>query len=456
MTDRLRHIEGSMALAKHTPTTHKALELVFWAVLAFIAAQRFTLPSVSGYICLLPWAAAVVSFKHNIPRRNALLLLALVWSVDNAVGAVSGYNAGSGFGATIGGVRYLIYATVIVSLIANTSISRSGLIGTFIAALIYLAITVAFAEKGLSGTQMGRDLLILGLLGLTFGFESKRPFAIDVELLMFAMIGYLLSECLNFFLFSSIWYGEYMNYNTTKYLIALPSLVALLARRPLVAFILVALTIPVLVGYTHRTLFLAYIASVLVIIAFFSIRQGKLKRSLFAGGFILVVLILGAADLQSVLYRYKSLAFFDTIQFYGTDALRMLDPVRYASSAIYFQLPLFELLFGRGFGSGLADPSGALSFVRADQSAFSIEELSSGYFFSFHDVWVDVGLRFGFLPFIGFLIWLARQRPKESREGVAIWILSFVGIIAAFYGTSGLISIFFLIRVVKSYHSAHE
>tara|TARA_R110002124_G_scaffold281837_1_gene456525 strand:+ start:4200 stop:5564 length:1365 start_codon:yes stop_codon:yes gene_type:complete len=453
MAHTLRHIEASMTPARHTDAMRRTLELLLWAALAFIAAQRFTAPSVAGYICLLPWAAAIVSFKSNVPRRNALLLLALLWSTDNAVGM--GLNQDGSYGATPGVVRYLVYVTVIVAIISNTAVRRSGLIGTSIAALFYLAITAFFADKGLSGFQMARDCLILALAGLIFSFRSKNPIGINLELLMFAMTGYLLSECVNFFIFGSVWYGEYMNYSTTKYLIVLPSLIALLARRPLAALGLIALTVPVLVGYTHRTLFLAYIVTVLVIVTFFSIRQGEMKRIYFVGAIFLGGLIAAVADVQSALFNFKSLALFDIIQFYGTDALEMLDPVRYASSAIYFQLPLFELLFGRGFGSGMADPTGALNFVRADQSAFSIEELSSGYFFSFHDVWVDIGLRFGLLPLGAFLIWFARQRPADSREGVAIWFLVLIGIISAFYGTSGLVSLFFLLRVLESYRTDH-
>lgn len=444
MTHYPQNQNGVMTQFNRQQAALRPLELLFWAALAFGAAQRFSFSFFASYACIVPWAAAVVCFRSNIARRNALLLLALFWSIDNSV-----YE----FGATNAPVRYLIYATVMLSLVSDTVVQRSGAIASLTAALFYLTVTAFFADEGLNGYQAWRDVLTLILVGIIFSLKSTRPFGLDLEIIMFAMAGYLLSECVNFFIFKDAWYGEYMSYNTTKYLIVVPSILAFLAKRNFIAILIIAITFPVLIGYTHRTLLISYIISLAVIFFFVSIRDGAIKRSLISVIFVFFVFLMEAIGSTFSFEGNKALNMFSLISIHGIGALEILDPVRYATSTMYFQLPLFEVLFGRGFGSGILDTGNALGFVRFDQSAFTELEIQTGLFYNFHDFWVDIGLRFGLLPLLAFLYWLLRLRPTKSREGIAFWFIALIGITSGFYGTSGMISIFLLIRVVQSYRA---
>lgn len=416
-----------------------------WALIAFIAAQRFALPGISGLICLIPFVAALINFGRNEKLRNTLLFLALYWSIDNAV---------SGYGHTPTAVRYLIYVTMISTLVLNSAIKKTGLLGWTLACALYLGITLAHANDTLSGVQMWRDFQILLLGGILFSLRNRRAYEIDIGLLFYSTIGYLLSECVNYIAFGGSWYGEYMSYDTTKYLIAIPSLIALFVGRPLVAWVLVGLTILVLTGYTHRTLFLGYLISLVAILAVLPMKNGLLKRVFAIAGAGLAVLLTSRLDITTAFESSKALNMFNLLRLNGLQAFEILDPVRFASSAIFFELPLFELLFGRGLGSGIYDANQVFGFVNFDQTAFSATELLSGYFFNFHDVWVDVGLRFGLLPLTFFFIWVLRLKPVGNRSGTGIWLLTLVGIFSAFYGTSGLISIAVLLRVIQSYRAS--
>ena len=417
-----------------------------WALIAFTAAQRFALPGISGLICLIPFVAALINFGRNAKLRNSLLFLALFWSIDNAI---------SGYPQTPAAIRYLIYVTIILTLALNTVINKTGLLGTFLAVTLYLAITLAHANDTLSGVQMWRDFQILLMGGILFGLRNRRAYELDLGLLFYSTIGYLLSECVNYLFFGASWYGGYMTYDTTKYLIAIPSLIALCVGRPLVAWALVGLTILVLIGYTHRTLFLGYLFSLVAILAVLPMKNGLIKRVFAIAGVGLAILLTNWLDITTAFKSYKALNMFNLFQLNGLRAFEILDPVRFASSAIFFELPMFELLFGRGLGSGIYDANQVFSFVSFDQSAFSAKELNSGYFFNFHDVWMDVGLRFGLLPFTIFLIWILRMKPVGNHSGTGIWLLTLLGIFSAFYATSGLISIAVLLRVMQSYRASH-
>ena len=172
-----------------------------WALIAFIATQRFALPGISGLICLIPFVAALLHFTRNEKLRNTLLFLALFWSVDNAV---------SEHGTTPAVVRYLIYVTIILTLAFNSAITKARLLGTALAYTLYLGITLAHANDNLSGVQMWRDFQILILGGILFSLRLRRAYELDLGFLLYVTIGSLLSECVNYLAFGGSWYGNYI------------------------------------------------------------------------------------------------------------------------------------------------------------------------------------------------------------------------------------------------------
>lgn len=424
---------------KRNPKTRTGA-LIFWTVLGFIAAQRFSIPEITGYLCLLPWLAALFWARKNIPQRNSFLILALFWLIDNAV---------LNFGQTIGPIRYVIYITAVWSMIENTSVNRRGLAGLILAIVFYTVTTVISIDAPRSILQFIRDLQILVLLGILFALNSKIAYSLDLKLLFYSISGYLASELVNFFFFSNAWYGEYMNFSGTKYLIVLPAIIALFQKRPFISLLLAVATVPVLIGYTQRFLFFAYLAAIPASVLWFRMKYKKQKQILLVLGVIFLGAALTFVDRSGAWGATKPLAAVEILAQNGLGAFETLDPVRFYSSALYFQLSAFELLFGRGLGGGLVDSYGILSFVKYDQSAFSQEEVATGVLFNLHDIWVDVGLRFGLLPFLAFLIWFIRFRPKTDANGNAVWILAAIGIVSAFYALSGLITIFMLLRSLQ-------
>lgn len=424
-----------------TSQYNEKLFLAFWAAIGFVAAQRFSLSDIAGIICLVPLFAAIVNFRRNPDTRNSFLLLALFWSTDNAV---------LDFGTTIGPIRYLVYVVAISAFIVDTKVQRRGLIVMSSVVVFYTVVTFV-SHNELSETQFFRDLQILALLATLFVLKGNKPFNLNVPILMVTITAYLVSELSNFFVFREFWHGHYMSYDSTKYLIVFPSLVALLARRSLPAFMLIFLTIPVLIGYTSRTLFLAYIVCIIFIFAFWHMKHGQNKRVLAISVTIVVLMLnLTVVDLNPLFAKFKALNIVPIVQTHGLAVIELLDPVRYNSSLMFFQLPISEILFGRGLGSGIEDVAGRLDFVLPEQTAFSLEELNTRYFYNFHDFWVDIGLRFGLLPLLYFLVWFMFQRPKHSYEGNAVWLVAIIGLCSAFFSAAGLISVFFLMRYILS------
>lgn len=431
--------------AEHNLSLEANPHVFFWSFISFWAAQRYSLPIFSSYVCILPLVAAIFSFKQNKKLSNTLLLLALFWSVDNASEQVA---------TTTFAVRYLIYAMIAFSFIVHSSVNQKGLAGAVLITIFYLLVTLLNFEHELRLEQLWRDVLIIFFGFCIFAFKPRRPYEMDIAILFYSGIAYLSSELINYFAFAGAWYGEYMSYDTTKYLIILPSLIAFTACRPSISWTLAGLTLIVLVGYTQRTLLLSFILSLAVIHLALPIRNGLIKKiSAIAGAGLAVVTFVNFAPVEFFESR-KSLAMFAIFAREGFAAIEILDPVRFYSNLIYFNLPLFDLLFGRGLGSGIQDVSQYLSFVQFNQTAFADGELLSGTFFNFHDVWIDIGIRFGLLPFAIFVAWISSQRPTGFTYQTAIWIMIFVGILCGFYGTSGLISIAVLLRMLQSHQSA--
>ena len=121
--------------------------------------------------------------------------------------------------------------------------------------------------------------------------------------------------------------------------------------------------------------------------------------------------------------------------------LQDLDRTRVAETKLLFDLPFYQIAFGKGFGSGIFDEQGYLSFVEVNDTAFSTEEIQNSYYVNFHDVWVDVGLRFGLLPFSLILVGLMMLFRGSDATGKINLSMTLVGLFSAFYSIAGLISI---------------
>lgn len=410
---------------------------LFWLVLGILAAQRFSMPTVAAYVCLVPLVLGVLQFRaSNSAKRNTYILLAIFFSIDTSVGET---------GVTPDALRRTIYIVALASMLYRSKININALILVCIAGALYILNTYIRIDS-INSSQLFRDMTTFILVATIISTHHSKNFELNLTILFFAILGYLLSDLFNFIFLKSAWIGSYMSYDTTKYLVITPSVIALFRRQYVLAIAISTCTVLVLIGYTSRNIFLLYLIFVVVFMAYSSLVRSFSSRSLFALLIASIIFAINTTEYHLLFERYKALNAILLIEQYGLNAFAYLDPVRYRTAELFFQISLPELLFGRGFGSGIEDSSGLLAFVRADQAAFTEEELTSRYFYNFHDIWVDVGLRFGLLPLGAFLVWVFRRRPAGNSNSMAIWIIALFGILLAFYSVAGLLTAFIALK----------
>ena len=130
------------------------------------------------------------------------------------------------------------------------------------------------------------------------------------------------------------------------------------------------------------------------------------------------------------------------------DIFKLLDPVRFYESLLFFEQDVRRLIFGSGFGAGLIDTKGYFSFVAYDDTAFSRKELQSNMYYNFHDVWVDIGTRFGLASLILISIWIV-YLGYVTKKYFVVGIV-FMSIITGFFSFSGLLCSAMLILSLSS------
>jgi hypothetical protein len=198
----------------------------------------------------------------------------------------------------------------------------------------------------------------------------------------------------------------------------------------LFSLIVLLLTVTLfIIAKSARLLFKAALATILLIIAIF--------YNLINLQFL--------AELDAF-NQFKAFGFITQILLNtnGFEILRILDPVRFNEHIMFFDRNLFLILFGQGLGSGVYDMEHLLEFVHFQSSAFSADEIRSGIFFNFHDIWIDVGFRFG-LIFVFFIMYkLILKNILNRNYGAAI----FFGLllINTSFSTTGIILTSLIIR----------
>ena len=126
------------------------------------------------------------------------------------------------------------------------------------------------------------------------------------------------------------------------------------------------------------------------------------------------------------------------------EVFKILDPVRYAEHQIFFSRSLLEILFGNGLGAGIVDTNGYLGFVNYFQSAFSQEEINSNTYFNLHDYWIDYGLRFGLIPVLLILFYVAISPMLLGNTYTGIF--NGVMLVCITYSGSGMLILALLLK----------
>jgi hypothetical protein len=414
------------------PNPNVALPPLALYIGGFIGVQRFLLPSVYSYACVVAVAVAIYYYARGaFPSYNAAIIAALFLAVDNGAEA---------YAETPSLIRYATYMIAAAGTVVGFKAHRFFTVGYLAYATVLALITVWHLDEGNLGaffasTQVG----FIAFVVFCRKYDGDGRTAINLPLLNSFLICCLVSEIGNLMLFYEPSSGDYLSYDSAKSLIALPLLYYISRRGTLVpALITSSLCIYVILNYQTRMIMLA-LAAVLLLYA--------VRKPVFAVASAVLVLLLTSATYFDVLESYRAVGTITKALDVSThdwtvhDFLNTLDPSRYVESTLFFQRHTLNLLFGSGLGSGMHDALNDFRFLSIHDTAFSIEELQSGHFYNFHDVWVDIGLRFGLIFIAAAVLPIFRGVLADDAEFNVLSMALIVLMLCAFYSAAGLLII---------------
>ena len=419
---------------------------IFVFICGLFASQRFYLNGLETFICILPYA---LFFQYFLSKKLDIALSLLVISLFLLCD-----NGGAEYSETPSIIRYMIYVSCLLMLgyLSRPKIALKKLLFLTILSFVLLMTTWSFHMVVFDPATFQRDILVLIILSLVL--VSRREVQLSLPLLFATSFGFLIGEVVNINWFFNYGDGDYLNYNGLKAFIVFPFLyVAFIKKNSLLATVLFFLTILVLVNYGSRMIISAFL--MLLLVAFIIDKYIHLRAMLFLAIIVSMVIVainlFGFPVIGTEGSRYKAIQFIleFIINMESGDflsALKLLDLARFAEHQMFFSRPVFEVFFGSGLGSGMADTEGLLADVGFNQTAFSIEELSSSLYFGFHDYWIDFGLRFGFIVVI-FVLYLVSIRHILAGRLIC-GILFGILLLTTSFATSGII---FTALIIKFY-----
>lgn len=419
---------------------------IFVFICGLFASQRFSLDGLNIYICILPYMLSLYYFLSNkLEIALSLIVISIFLLSDNGGGVYS---------ETPTILKYMIYVSglLVLGYFSKPKIDSRNLLFLIILSAM-LIITTLFSQLAVfDPATFRRDVLAFIILSLVL--ISKGEVELSLPILFAASFGFLIGELLNTYLFFN-YINDYMNYNSLKAFIIFPFLYAVFIKKtPLIATGLFFLTILVLFNYGSRMLFLTLF--LFLLISFVLDKSKPLRSTLFLIFFVSAFFIINffefsTFDTESSRYKVINFFFYLTnliVSLDITNTYEALDLVRFRENQLFFSRPLYEVIFGSGLGSGLADTQGLLGFVGYFDTAFTVEELNNSVYFNLHDFWTDFGLRFGLITvvFITYLVSIKQILFGQKICGILFGILLF----NAFFSTAGMI---FMALIIKFYPS---
>ena len=452
MVNIIRSLVNSRIVSRTTISLFSRYWLVF--VLGFLSAQRFLLSDIYAYFVVIPLVCMCIArFRKRISRNNYWALIALLMLID---------NGGFVYTETPSWLRYVTWILCLGELFASHNFRLNRLI--FL--LMFLTVPATLAGFNYDMVHFGsliRDLYVCGVLVLCIGMDPKSSYDDDSSNVMNALVlfglGVLLAE---FFNSSSIPIGEYANYTSIKAIVILPSLYAIAKKRYLIAILLLPLTIYVLFLYVTRMIFIAYLMglAVLLINYFFNNTFLSSTRNITLSS-LAVIFCLWVFFTPVALDSNKFLSLFYVMleQDYQsiTELIMLIDPVRFYEFKMIFDSSLFNIIFGHGLGMSYADINGYLNFLGPfAPDAYSEAETRSGIYYNFHEIWVDVGYRFG-LPVVVICALLIFPRFKSKDSDIIVLRIFMITIfVCSFWSTSGALFMCFLVRLLKTSMQSYD
>lgn len=414
---------------------------LFLFVCGILASQRFSLPIISALTPLFILGGFIV-FNINTARLATFAVCALLAIAD---------LGGEAYFDTPSSLKYVIYFVSLACLALYFKFTPNKY--TIITIFLSFLWTVLFIynDTRVDLYTFFRDVSTIVLLILTVSatrIRSDKQF-IDINLLLAFSIGVLISENVNFLLFYDISGGEYLSYNSSKFICLMPVLYFFIKARYTLALAFLPLTVIAVTALGARMVLLSFI--VLTSFLIVGSERYRLRSVLVSIGALSLMLALSQLY-DSELQKYRVLSIFTVFEngYSFEEILIRLDRVRFFENYMFFNQDFVRLFLGNGFGAGYDDVGGFFNFVLNDGGAFSPQELSERLYFRFHDSWIWFGYRLGLLPFLFCLFWIVKNIVKEQGAARLFSSLTFLALINASFSISGMIVMFlFALQVVK-------
>jgi hypothetical protein len=402
--------------------------------LAIAGSQRILFSSFYGIICLFFLVLSFYYINKEKEKFNTLLIFSIFLSIDNGAGSYT---------ETTSIIRYTIYLVAIIAMLYDFTIRLPRLLLFLCFLLPPILITIYYAAD-IDITTIKRDMLILLIISIVLCRGGNLlQFKIDLSLLSKLLLAYILGEYLNIlFFFENTEYG-YLSYDSTKSLIVLPALYYLQNGKRWLAIIFISLLSYVLLLYATRMIILIFI-SVLALHFLSTLKKAGVIKiagvTIISSFFIIAAIeLIDYFPLHDFKFTHSLALALDDLSL--EDALLSVDYIRYHELQMFLDRNWLRIIFGDGFGSGIYDISGAFNSIGADGSAFSAEELTTKYYYNFHDIWVDVGLRFGLILLLVIFVPLLTGAFSDESPTAVYSMLLIILLCCAFFSSAGLILI---------------
>ncbi len=415
-------------------------------LVGFISVQRFLFADFYALLCILPIIYFWIKFFLYRKIDASILIIALIMSVDNGADV---YTQTPSF------IRYVIWITILFSILYKSKLIRSRiLIYLFWISPILIITLLNFDLIHLPSLYRDIFLCCMLFIAATKSISKENYYfdVIDMKLLFFFSVGILLAELINTNFHDP---SHYSNYSSLKSFIVFPSIYLLSKRNHIAGIILTILTLFVMLSFVTRMIFISYFI-ILILLFLNNIYFLSFLKKLFVTLFILPVIFFSvtlALNYFEDTTKITALFFMITNNLDGSfvDLLILIDPVRYYELKMLLDSNPVVWIFGNGLGTGYIDENGYFSFLGWHApSAFSDDELRAGYFYSFHDIWTDIGYRFGVLPTLAFVFWLIIQELQSNDELSSLRFLILTLTLCSFWSVSGVLLILILFIIYRS------
>jgi hypothetical protein len=395
------------------------------SLLLLIFSQRVYLDPIYAYVCLL------FLYQYVIKKSDVYLLFSLLTVVDNGGGA---------YYETPGIIRYLIWSVAIYRLIDRKKFTVSSII-LLLGWVLALTVLGVLNIEEFDLNTFKNNIFIIVCFFLISGRGGKLNINLNQVVTPILFLGF--GELINLY-FGVVKIEDYLNYNTSKYIIAIPALVMLVRKEYLKFFCIAPITFLILINYGSRMASLIFIVTIaLEIFSVIKITPNSLFLLIILG-FTFGIFQDSARDggvendmLDS--YKFGRLIYNVMTENDPLELLDKIDPVRSQEHKLFFDRNWYEILFGGGLGRGIRDVKGYLSVVGYSNTAFSDEELESKTFHRFHDLWIDFSLRFGVIAFLVVLgkLLIGVYSHGSDNKLKSLLVLGFV--FTAYYSYIGLL-----------------